>query len=320
MDIALKRNVMMRPKHIVASKRNNLRKSSNIVMLVLTGAATVIALIPLFWIIGYVIYKGGQYINLALFTQLPRPASMAGGGVLHAIEGTILLSVLAGIIAIIPGILAAFYAAYHPNTRLGVALRFGTDVLAGVPSIVLGIFVYALVVKPIGHYSAIAGAIALAILMLPTIIRTTEEMIKLTPKTMREGSLALGAPEWITAFKVTIPAALDGIITGFILGLARAMGETAPLLFTALGNDRFEIGKMVQGGLRSGLPIWTVLWNIIAQPVDSLPLTLYKYAQQPDVARINQSWAVAFVLMLIVLITNAAARTYVEYRRMKMRG
>jgi phosphate transport system permease protein len=187
-------------------------------------------------------------------------------------------------------------------------------VLSGVPSIVTGIFCYALVVKPAGHYSALAGGVALAILMLPTIIRTSEEMIKLVPHTLREGSLALGAPEWKTTLKVTLPAAISGIVTGFLLALARASGETAPLLFTALGNDRFEIGRLVQGGLRNGQSLPTIFLNILQQPVDSLPLTLYKYTQQPFPERINQAWGVALVLMGLVFATNLIARIYVNYR------
>jgi phosphate transport system permease protein len=150
--------------------------------------------------------------------------------------------------------------------------------------------------------------------MLPTIIRTTEEMIKLVPHSMREGSLALGAPEWRTAFKVTLPAALNGIVTGFLLGLARAAGETAPLLFTALGNDRFEVGRLIQGGLRGGQSILHIAGNILEQPVDSLPLTLYKYTQQPFPERINQSWGVALVLISLVLVTNIGARLWVRAR------
>jgi phosphate transport system permease protein len=309
-----------RPRFIQAHHGYRRRKASNYFMLGLTGFTTLVALIPLFWIIGYVVYKGGQFINLDMFTQMPRPVGIAGGGVLHAVEGTLILTILSGIIAIPPGLLAAFYAAYHPNTPLGIALRFGTDVLSGVPSIVIGIFGYALLVKPMGHYSGLAGAVALAILMLPTIIRTTEEMIKLVPKNLREGSLALGAAEWRTALKVTLPAALNGIITGFMLGIARASGETAPLLFTALGNDRFEVGKLIQSGIRSGQPITTIIQKIIEQPVDSLPLTLYKYTQQPSIERINQSWAVAFVLMAIVLLINITARVWVETRAAKLRG
>jgi len=184
---------------------------------------------------------------------------------------------------------------------------------------VVGIFVYALVVKPSGHYSLLAGGIAMAIIMLPTTIRTTEEMIKLVPGSLREGALALGAPEWKTALQVTLPAALSGILTGFMLSLARATGETAPLLFTALGNDRFDLGKIINGGLGAGQSIFTVIGNILEQPVDSLPLTLFKYSQDPNIERINQSWAVAFVLMALVLTINILARLWVEIRASKLR-
>jgi phosphate transport system permease protein len=286
----------------------------NAIMLGLTGFLTLLALVPLFWIIGYVIYKGSASFNLALFTQMPRPIGVAGGGVLNAIEGTLILTFLSGLFAIIPGLLAAFYLAYHPNTPLGTAARFATDVLSGVPSIVVGIFIYALVVKSVGHYSALAGAIALTILMLPIIIRTTEEMIKLVPLNMREGSLALGSPEWRTALKVTLPAAINGIITGFLLGLARVSGETAPLLFTALGNDRFDLAKMVQSGIQNGHSLPVVIWNILEQPVDSLPLTLYKYTQQPFPERVSQSWSVALVLMIIILTINIIVRLWVLRR------
>ena len=254
------------------------RKVTNILMLMLTGLLTILALVPLFWIISYVIYKGGQYISLSFFTQMPRPLGVEGGGVLHAIEGTLILTLLAGLFSLPPGILAAIYAAYRPNTPLGVALRFGTDVLSGIPSIVVGLFGYTLVVKQQGHYSALAGGIALAILMFPTIVRTTEEMIKLVPHTLREGSLALGAPEWKTILNVVLPAAANGIVTGILLGLARASGETAPLLFTALGNENYEIGKLISSGHHGFL---FILNRIFEQPVDSLPLTLWKYAHQP---------------------------------------
>jgi phosphate transport system permease protein len=298
--------------HYISSKVGyTRRKVLNIFLLGLTGALTLLALVPLFWIIGYVIYKGSSYINLALFTQMPRPMGITGGGVLHAIEGTLILIVLATIFSVPPGILAAFYAAYYPNTPLGIALRFGTDVLSGVPSIVIGIFGYAILVKPVGHYSALAGGIAMAMIMLPTIIRTAEEMIKLVPRNLREGALALGSPEWRAALQVTLPAAMNGIITGFILSLARAAGETAPLLFTALGNDRFDLVAMVKTGINMGKPLPAVLFNIIQQPVDSLPLTLYKYTQQPFPENINQAWAVAFVLLVLVLVTNIATRAWI---------
>lgn len=300
----------------VINPRNGYRRrmTTNFFMMVLSLLLTLTALVPLFWIIGYVFVKGNQFINLSFFTQLPKPLGISGGGVLHAIEGTLLLTILAALFSIPIGLLVAFYAAFHPNTPLGLAVRFGTDVLAGVPSIIVGIFCYALIVKPQGHYSALAGGVALAILMLPTIIRTTEEMIRLVPQSLREASLALGAPDWKTTIKVMFPAALNGIVTGFLLALARASGETAPLLFTALGNDRFEIGRMVQSGTQNGQSILTIIYNILQQPVDSLPLTLYKYSQQPFPERVAQSWAIALVLMSFVLLTNLLARVYVNYR------
>jgi phosphate transport system permease protein len=296
------------------------RKISNVFMLAVTGLFTLLALVPLFWIISYVIYKGGNYINLDFFTHLPTPLGITGGGVLNAIEGTIVLTILAALFAIPPGILAAYYVAYKPNSVLGVLVRFGTDVLSGVPSIIVGLFGYALIVKNQGHYSALAGGVALAIIMLPTIIRTTEEMIKLVPHSLREGSLALGSPEWKTALSVTLPAASQGIITGVMLGLARASGETAPLLFTALGNENYSIGKIIQLGVNGHQSIFTILNNIIAQPVDSLPLTLWKYAQQPYPERINQAWAAALVLMIVVLSINIVTRVWVQLRTRRMQG
>jgi phosphate transport system permease protein len=289
-------------------------------MLAITGLFTLLALVPLFWIIGYVIYKGGQFINLDFFIHLPRPLGMAGGGVLNAIEGTLVLTILASLFAVPPGILAAYYVAYKPNSPLGIIVRFGTDVLSGVPSIVIGLFCYALIVKNQGHYSAMAGGIALAILMLPTIIRTTEEMIKLVPHSLREGSLALGSPEWKTAISVTLPAASQGIITGILLGIARASGETAPLLFTALGNDNYSVGKIIQAGVANHQSVFTILGSIIGQPVDSLPLSLWKYAQQPYPERINQSWAAALVLMILVLSINILTRVWVQVRTNRMQG
>jgi phosphate transport system permease protein len=308
-------------RHLFQSKTGfRRRKLSNIVMLTITGLFSFLALVPLFWIIGYVIYKGGQYINLDFFIHLPRPLGMMGGGVLNAIEGTAVLTVLASLFAVPPGILVAYYVAYKPNSLLGVVVRFGTDVLSGVPSIVIGLFCYALIVKNQGHYSALAGGIALAILMLPTIIRTAEEMIKLVPHTLREGSLALGSPEWRTALSVTLPAASNGIITGILLGIARASGETAPLLFTALGNENYDLAKIIQSGVANHLNIFAILGKIIGQPVDSLPLTLWKYAQQPYPERINQSWAAALVLMIFVLSINILTRVWVQTRTNRMLG
>jgi phosphate transport system permease protein len=303
-----------------SATHKNKREFINRLMLGLTGILTLLALVPLFWIIGYVTIRGGKSINLNFFTQLPRPMGMGGGGVLSAIEGTIIISLLAAFFAIPPGVLAAFYAARYPNTPLGIALRFGTDVLSGVPSIVVGLFGYALIVKTQGHYSALAGGVALAIIMLPTIIRTTEEMLKLVPNSLREASLALGAPEWKTSLRVLFPAALNGIITGFLLAVARAAGETAPLLFTALGNERFDLAAIIKSGVQNRQGIFQILGRIFEQPIDSLPLTLWKYAQQPYPERVEQSWAVAFVLMVLVLATNIIARVWIQIRLKKLQG
>ena len=296
------------------------RKTANAVMLTLTGLVTVLALIPLFWIIGYVVIRGGKNINLDFFIHMPTPMGVAGGGVLSAIEGTLVVTILAAIFAIPPGVLAAFYAARYPNTPLGVALRFSTDVLSGVPSIVVGLFVYAVIVVPMKHYSGLAGGAALAVLMLPTIIRTTEEMLKLVPGTLREASLGLGAPEWKTSLSVLFPAASSGIITGFLLALARATGETAPLLMTALGNERFDIVQIIRSGFQSHMNVFQVFWRVINQPVDSLPLALWKYAQQPYPERVKLAWAVALVLVLFVLIINVSSRVWIQNRSRRMKG
>jgi phosphate transport system permease protein len=300
--------------------RRRQRNTVNTVMLSFTGVVTALALVPLFWIIGYVIIRGGKNINLDFFIHLPRPLGMAGGGVLSAIEGTLVVTLLAAIFAIPPGVLAAFYAARYPNTPLGVILRFSTDVLSGIPSIVVGLFAYAVLVVPMGHYSGLAGGAALAVLMLPTIIRTTEEMLKLVPATLREASLGLGAAEWKTSLSVLFPAASSGIITGFLLALARAVGETAPLLMTSLGNERFDIGQIIRAGTQGHKSFFTILWSIVNQPVDSLPLALWKYAQQPYPERVEQAWAVALVLMLFVLIVNVTARVWIQNRARRLKG
>jgi phosphate transport system permease protein len=296
------------------------RKIVNAIMLAFTAAMTLLAMIPLFWIVIYIFYRGGKYFTLALFTQMPRPLGMEGGGVLHAIQGTIVITLIASIFAIPAGVLAAFYAARNPNTPLGIVLRFSTDVLSGVPSIVIGLFIYAIVVKPMGHYSALAGGVAMAVLMVPTITRTTEEMLKLVPQSLREASLALGAPEWKTSLNVLFPAALSGIITGFLLAIARAVGETAPLLFTALGNERYNVGDIIRSGVAQKQGVIQIIERVIDQPADSLPLTLWKYAQQPYPERIQLSWAVALVLMLFVLVLNIIARTWVEIRKRRLQG
>lgn len=296
------------------------RKATNVVMLSLTGVVTLIALIPLFWIIGYVVIRGGKSINLDFFIHMPTPLGVAGGGVRSAIEGTLVVTILSALFSIPPGVLAALYASRYPNTPLGMALRFGTDVLSGIPSIVVGLFAFIVLVVPSRHYSALAGGAALALLMLPTIIRTTEEMLKLVPSTLREASLGLGAAEWKTSLSVLFPAAANGIITGFLLALARAAGETAPLLMTALGNERFDIGQIITGGVQGHQSIFQIIGRIINQPVDSLPLSLWKYAQQPYPERVDLAWSVALVLMLIVLIVNVTVRVWIQNRTRRMKG
>lgn len=300
---------------VVKPRLNSRRRMVNAIMLSVTGFFTLLALVPLVWIIVYVIQMGGKYFNLDLFTKLPASLGQAGGGVLNAIEGTVIVTIIASLLSVPIGLLAGLYAANHPNTPLGLALRFGTDVLSGVPSIVIGLFGYALIVVPQGHYSGVAAGVAIAIIMLPPIIRTTEEMIKLVPNSMREASLALGAPEWRTSLRVMVPAALNGIVTGFMLAVARGVGETAPLLFTALGNDRYDLGQIVHSGQSLG----NIINRAVEQPVDGLTLSMWKYAQQPFPERVQQAWAVALVLMLFVLGVNILARTLISARQNKVR-
>lgn len=288
------------------------RHLTNAIMLGLTGLFTLLALVPLVWIIVYVVQMGGQYINADLFTKLPARLGQSGG-VSHAIQSTLIVTLFASILSLPIGVLTAFYVSRNPNTPLGLAVRFGTDVLSGVPSIVIGLFGYAVIVLPQGHYSAFAGGIAIAIIMLPTIIRTTEEMLKLVPNSIREGSLALGAPEWKTSLRVMLPAAVTGVVTGFMLALARGVGETAPLLFTVLGNDRFDLGQIVS----SGKPIGQVIDQVMGQPVDGLTLTMWKYSQQPNPERVHEAWAIALVLMLFVLTVNVLARILTSRRQLQ---
>ncbi len=296
------------------------REVTNRIMLFITGLTVIFALIPLFWIIIYVFMRGIEAVNLNFFTQLPAMLGQSGGGIAHAIQGTIILIIISAFIAVPIGIPAALYIVRHPNTLLGMAVRLGTDVLSGVPSIIIGVFCYAFIVKPQGHFSALAGGISLAILMLPIIIRTTEEMVKLVPEDLREASLALGAPEWKTAVTVVLPAAINGILTGFMLGIARASGETAPLLFTALGNEGFNISQLIQNGIAQKQGPLTIVGRIINSPVDSLPLTLFKYTSLPYPERITQAWGVAMVLLAIILILNISAKLFILSREAKLKG
>ncbi len=276
-----------------ASKTGN-RKLTNILMLILCGVFLVIAVVPLIWILEYVIKQGSSALSLDFFTHLPTPVGVPGGGIANALVGSAMTVGLALLMAAPVAILAAFYAATHAQQLLGLAIRFGTDVISGVPSIVMGIFAYAIVVKPQGHFSAFAGSVALAIIMLPIIVRSTEEMLKLLPKSLREAGLGIGAPEWRTSLQILLPAIGNGLLTGIMLAIARAGGEAAPMLFTAFGN-----------------PFMNTSFD---QATATLPHTIFVYANSAYEDWRAKAWATALVLIAIVLILNVSARLIVWWR------
>jgi phosphate transport system permease protein len=218
--------------------------------------------------------------------------------VLNAIIGSGIVVSIASLFAIPIGVIAAIYAADHPNTPLGIAVRFGTDVLAGIPSIVIGIFAYTVIVLPQRHFSALAGGFALAIIMLPIVLRTTEEMLKLVPRNLREGSLALGASEWKTTWQVLLPAAINGLVTGIMLGIARVAGEAAPMIFTAFGNPFLSAD--------------------IDQPIATLPHTIFVYAISPYKDWHDKAWTTALVLIALVLGLNIGARAFTRWQLRRM--
>ena len=275
-----------------------LRKITNGLMLALTGLATLIAIVPLVWILLYVAQEGGRFLSLSFFTELPTPVGVEGGGVMNAIIGSGIVVGIACLIAIPISLLAAVYAAENPDTPLGVGVRFGTDVLAGIPSIVMGIFAYAVIVQPQKQFSALSGGFALALIMTPIVLRTTEEMLKLVPRNLREGSLALGASNWRTTVQVMLPAALNGIITGVMLGIARVAGEAAPMIFTAFGNPFLNLDP--------------------TQPVATLPHTIYVYAISPFKDWHDKAWTTALVLIALVLGLNIIARAFTRWRLKKL--
>jgi len=274
------------------------RKITNGVMLALCSLATLIAIVPLIWILLYVVQEGGRFLSPQFFTELPTPVGVPGGGVLNAIVGSAMVVGIATLIAVPISIVAAIYAAERPNTPLGVAVRFGTDVLSGVPSIVMGIFAYTIIVLPQKHFSALSGGIALAIIMTPIVLRSTEEMLKLVPRNLREGSLALGASEWKTMWQVMLPAALNGVVTGIMLGIARVAGEAAPMIFTAFGNPFFSTD--------------------LDQPIATLPHTIFVYAISPYKDWHDKAWTTALVLIILVLGLNVVARAFTAWQLKKM--
>jgi len=260
----------------------------NYTMFAVTGVCTVIAVGILFFILGYLIYNGGKSLSLSFFTNLPAPVGEIGGGMANAIVGSGKVLLLATLIGIPIGFLGGVYLSEYSNQQVAFTIRYVTDLLNGVPSIVIGIVVYALAVHPVGHFSTFAGGIALGIMMIPISVRSTEEFLSAVPQSLREAALALGAPKWKSIVTVVIPAAMRGIISGTMLDLARVAGETAPLLFTALGNS-----------------FWSPGWN---QPSATLPVVIFRYAISPYDDWHRQAWAAGFVLLALVLLINIIAR------------
>jgi phosphate transport system permease protein len=264
------------------------RKSLNYVMLTLTGIAAFAVVSVLFLILGYLIWNGGTSLNWNFFTQLPKPVGETGGGMANAIVGTMKLLFLAAVMGLPIGLLTGVYLAEFGGKTFSFIVRYTTDLLNGVPSIVIGIFASALFVLPVKRFSAFAGGIALGIMVIPITVRSTEEFLRAVPGNMREAAMALGASKWKTIATVVLPAASGGILTGMLLALARVAGETAPLLFTAFGN-RF----------------WSQGWG---QPIASLPVMIYTYAVAPYDDWHRQAWAAGLVLLALVLVSNLGAR------------
>lgn len=261
----------------------------------MTGAAVltvVLVLAPLVAIFGYLVYRGVGSIDWAFLTQTPKPVGESGGGMANAIVGSMFILGIASIIGVPFGVGAGIYLAEFGRNRFGSAIRFTADVLNGVPSVVIGIVAYSIVVLKQGHFSAFAGGAALAIMMVPTISRTTEEMLLLVPQALREAAYGLGVPRWRTTLSITLRTATSGVITGIMLAFARVAGETAPLLFTALGNT-----------------YWSLRYD---QPIAALPLQIYVYANSPYDDWHRQAWAGSFVLILLIVTAVAAVRYVVR--------
>lgn len=264
----------------------------NKLMFSLTALFTFVSLAVLFFILGYIVSHGLSKISWDFFVHLPKPLGEQGGGIANSIVGSIKLVGLASAIGIPIGVLGAIYLAEFGNGRLGFIIRYCADVINGVPSIVVGIVAYAFVVLPMKHFSALAGSVALSIIMIPLVLRNTEEFIRLVPMNIREAALALGVPQWKVILKVILPTASRGILTGAILSVSRVAGETAPLLFTAFGNRYWDDGWL--------------------KPIASLPLTIFTYAISPYDDWHNQAWSAAMILMMVVLAGNIIARTLMK--------
>jgi phosphate transport system permease protein len=268
------------------------RKSLNVFMLSLTGLCALLTVSALFFILGYLVWNGGKDLSWNFFTKLPAPVGEAGGGMANAILGTLKLLLLASVIGVPIGLLGGVYLAEFGGRTVPFMVRYTADLLNGVPSIVIGIFAYALVVERMHHFSTLAGGFALGIMVIPTVLRNTESFLRDVPRSLREGSFALGANKWKMIGTVVLPAASRGILTGVLLALARVAGETAPLLFTAFGNR-----------------YWSPGWN---QPTSSLPVVIYTYATGPYEDWHQQAWAAGLVLLGLVLLTNILVRAFLS--------
>ncbi|BDG04007.1 phosphate ABC transporter permease PstA [Anaeromyxobacter oryzae] len=264
------------------------RRTVNVVMIALAGASVLVALVPLASLLWLVVSRGAAGLSWTFFTHLPTPVGEPGGGVGNALLGTLFLVGLASLIGLPLGIGAGVFLAEHGDRPFGRLVRFTAEVLGGVPSIVIGIVAYGLIVVPMRRFSGLAGAIALALLMVPTLARATEELVRLVPGALREASLALGVPEWKTSLRIVLRTALGGIVTAVLLAVARAAGETAPLLFTALNNQ---------------------YWNFAPdQPTASLTVQIFNYAISPYEDWHQKAWTAALVLLILVGGLNLAAR------------
>jgi phosphate transport system permease protein len=269
--------------------RNSIRAFTDHLATALAILATVLVVAPLIVIFVYLLYKGASSLNVAFFTQIPKPEGETGGGMANAIVGSGMLLAIASLLGIPIGIGGGIYLAeFGRGTRLANAIRFTADVLNGVPSIVMGIAAYSLVVVPMHHYSALAGGVALGIMMIPTVTRTTEEMLLMVPHSIREAALGLGVPNWRSVLSITLKTASPGVITGCMLAFARVAGETAPLLFTALGNQ-----------------FWSVNLN---REIAALPLQIYIYAQSPYDDQHRLAWAGALVLIVLIVLAVSLVR------------
>jgi phosphate transport system permease protein len=268
--------------------RATARRLRSQLMVGLMGLAVVLAVLPLLLILGTLVAKGASNLNLAFFTEVPVPAGESGGGVMHAIVGTLMIVGTACLIGLPLGIGGGIYCAEYPGSKLATATRFVSDVLNGTPSIVVGVFAWTWIVASQKHFSALAGSAALTILMIPMVTRTTEEMIKLVPHSLREAALALGYSRWRTSLTVVVRTTLPGIVTGSLLAVARVAGETAPLLFTALGSQYLSFN--------------------VDQPMAALPLVVFTYATGPYEEWHRLAWSTALVLILVVLVLSIAAR------------